>query len=129
MIVLLRPILVNVTAIVSQPPRQMPPGARGNNPGINGGPGGPRSPDMASQSPPNEEPEPSPEEIDAARTREITSKAMTAILLMLLKWLRISRELDMTDESWKLSPTNVSCSFSFCRRAQIRILDSIAARL
>lgn len=34
----------------------------------------------------------SPEEIDQARTREITAKAMTAILLLLLKWLRLSRE-------------------------------------
>ena len=66
--------------------------ARGNNPDMNGGPAAQKSPDMAGQLPNAEEPEPSPEEVDAARTREITSKAMTGILLLLLKWLRISRE-------------------------------------
>ncbi|KPM35196.1 hypothetical protein AK830_g11386 [Neonectria ditissima] len=90
-IVLLRPILINVTAIVAQQPQQMPPGmGRGNNPGINGGP---KPQDMPGQNGMREVPEPSPEEIDAARTREITSKAMTGILLLLLKWLRLSHVL------------------------------------
>ena len=95
MIVLLRPILANVTAIVSQQP---PPGpqamGRGNAPGMNGGPQGPKPlmHEMPGQGPSGDAPEPSPEELDAARTREITSKAMTAILLLLLKWLRLSRE-------------------------------------
>lgn len=94
-IVLLRPILVNVTAIVSQQP---PPGpqvmGRGNGPGMNGGPQGPKPPmqEMSGQSPLADAPELSPEEMDAARTREITSKAMTGILLLLLKWLRLSRK-------------------------------------
>lgn len=48
--------------------------------------------EMPGQNGMREVPEPSPEEIDAARTREITSKAMTGILLLLLKWLRLSRE-------------------------------------
>lgn len=96
-IVLLRPILVNVTAIVTQQAAQVPNGmARGNNPGINGGAAAQKPPEMAGQIPHVEEPEPSPEEIDAARTREITSKAMTGILLLLLKWLRISRESSPT---------------------------------
>lgn len=94
MIVLLRPILVNVTAIVAQQAGQMPNSmaGRGNNLGVNGGPAGPRPPDATGQGPIQGEPEPSPEEVDAARTREITSKAMTGILLLLLKWLRISRK-------------------------------------
>ncbi|KND93949.1 Striatin-interacting protein 1 [Tolypocladium ophioglossoides CBS 100239] len=94
-IVLLRPILVNVTAIVTQQAAQMPNGmvGRGNNPGINGGPAAQKPPEMTGQIPHVEEPEPSPEEIDAARTREITSKAMTGILVLLLKWLRISHVL------------------------------------
>lgn len=33
------------------------------------------------------------EELNAVRTREITSKALSGILLMLLKWFKISREL------------------------------------
>jgi hypothetical protein len=61
---------------------------------MNGGPQGPKPPmqDMQGHSPQVEAPELSPEELDAARTREITSKAMTGILLLLLKWLRLSRE-------------------------------------
>ncbi|OAQ63390.1 pheromone-dependent cell cycle arrest protein Far11 [Pochonia chlamydosporia 170] len=94
-IVLLRPILVNVTAIVTQQAGQMPNGmaGRGNNPGMNGGPSGPRPPEVPGQIAAQEEPEPSPEEVDAVRTREITSKAMTGILVLLLKWLRISHVL------------------------------------
>lgn len=93
MIVLLRPILVNVTAIVTQQQNQMAGmTSRANNPGINGGPGSQRGMEMGGQGQPEQEGEPTPEEIDATRTREITSKAMTAILLLLLKWLRVSRE-------------------------------------
>lgn len=89
MIVLLRPILVNVTAIVTQQQNQMAGmTSRANNPGMNGGPGSQRGMDGQ----PDQEGEPTPEEIDATRTREITSKAMTAILLLLLKWLRLSRK-------------------------------------
>lgn len=68
-------------------------GARGMNPGLNGGGlAGQRPLDGPGQQPQAEAPELSPEEMDAARTREITTKAMTGILLLLLKWLRISRE-------------------------------------
>ncbi|KAG9255330.1 uncharacterized protein F5Z01DRAFT_49079 [Emericellopsis atlantica] len=99
-IVLLRPILNNVTAIVSQQsPAGGPPGAgppRGPQQGINGAVNGPRPQEAQAQgahhSPP-ESPEMSPEELDAARTREITTKAMTGILLLLLKWLRASHVL------------------------------------
>ncbi|VUC21525.1 unnamed protein product [Clonostachys rosea] len=89
-IVLLRPILANVTAIVAQQPNQQQPGqmGRGMNPGINGGQI-PRPQDGSQQ----DMSDTSGEDIDAARTREITSKAMTAILLLLLKWLRLSHVL------------------------------------
>lgn len=73
----------------------MPQGVagRGSNPGvINGGPMPNKPPDVAGQNGTIEVPDLSPEELDAARTREITSKAMTGILLMLLKWLRLSRK-------------------------------------
>ncbi|KJZ80566.1 hypothetical protein HIM_00416 [Hirsutella minnesotensis 3608] len=96
-IVLLRPILVNVTAIVTQQATQMSNGmaaGRGGNPAMNGGgPAMQKGPDMVGQVPRAEEPELSPEEVDAARTREITAKAMTGILILLLKWLRISHVL------------------------------------
>lgn len=94
MIVLLRPILVNVTAIVAQQPAQATQGVpgRGNNPAMNGGPMPNKPQDANGQNGAIESPEMSPEELDAARTREITAKAMTGILVLLLKWLRLSRK-------------------------------------
>ncbi|KAL7797564.1 hypothetical protein V8C37DRAFT_369935 [Trichoderma ceciliae] len=94
-IVLLRPILVNVTAIVTQQQQNQMAGmtSRANHPNMNGGSGTQRSMEMGGQGQPEQEGEPTPEEIDATRTREITSKAMTAILLLLLKWLRLSHVL------------------------------------
>lgn len=73
---------------------------RGAAPGVNGGPQGPKPPtqEMPGQSPLVEAPELSPEEVDAARTREITSKAMTGILVLLLKWLRLSRKLPLCSD-------------------------------
>lgn len=90
---------MNVTAVLSQPPQgqQHPSMAgRGANGGMNGGPGPnrqqqPQDPSSAGGGLP-ELPEMSPEEVDAARSREITTKAITGILLLLLKWLRVSRE-------------------------------------
>lgn len=66
---------------------------RGMNPGFNGGgPAAQRPQDGQGQNPQVEAPELSPEEVEAARSREITTKAMTGILLLLLKWLRVSRK-------------------------------------
>lgn len=84
-IVLLRPVFANVAAIVQQQGPQMNQGMAGRNgPSMNGGPqlenGKPDGPEL------------SPEEVDAARTREITTKAMSGILVLLLKWLRLSRK-------------------------------------
>ncbi|KAF6805251.1 hypothetical protein CSOJ01_09627 [Colletotrichum sojae] len=100
-IVLLRPILMNVTAVLSQPAQgqQHPSMAgRGPNGAVNGGPGQNRQqqqqePSSAASGGPPDLPEMSPEEVDAARSREITTKAITGILLLLLKWLRISHVL------------------------------------
>ncbi|KAL0944049.1 transmembrane hyphal anastomosis protein ham2 far11 [Colletotrichum truncatum] len=100
-IVLLRPILLNVTAVLSQPAaaQQHPSMAgRGANGMVNGGPGPnrqqqPQDPSSAVSGGPPELPEMSPEEVDAARSREITTKAITGILLLLLKWLKISHVL------------------------------------
>ena len=39
-----------------------------------------------------EEPPVSREEIDINRHKEITSKAVSAILILLLKWFKVSRE-------------------------------------
>jgi hypothetical protein len=40
----------------------------------------------------NESISPSEEEVDAARGREIAAKAVTGILVLLLKWLKLSRK-------------------------------------
>ena len=96
-IVLLRPILANVTAIVASQPPPLGPGmsSRGQNSagsqGMNGVGFRPQDGGGA-QNTGSDTPEPTPEEVDAARTREITSKAMTGILVLLLKWLRLSRK-------------------------------------
>lgn len=112
-IVLLRPILVNVTAIVTQQQNQMAGMAnRANNPGVNGH-GSQRGMDMGGQGQGEQDGEPTPEEIDATRTREITSKAMTAILLLLLKWLRLSREyyrLSIASSTAQLTGLGLRCS-------------------
>lgn len=59
-----------------------------NMPGMNGVPHG----DGGRAAGAGDGPELSPEEVDAARTREITTKAMSGILILLLKWLRLSRK-------------------------------------
>ncbi|CAI4210252.1 unnamed protein product [Parascedosporium putredinis] len=90
-IVLLKAILVNITAVIVQgPANQQHPGManRGPNGHINGvgqaqGPGSNGSPAPAL----------SIEDIDAARTREITAKAATGILLLTLKWFKVSHVL------------------------------------
>ncbi|OAQ97279.1 hypothetical protein LLEC1_01738 [Akanthomyces lecanii] len=90
-IVLLRPVFANVAAIVAQQGPQGPHMNQGmpgrNGPGMNGGP------NAENGKPEAEAPELSPEEVDAARTREITTKAMSGILVLLLKWLRLSHVL------------------------------------
>ncbi|XWW96763.1 hypothetical protein V2A60_004743 [Cordyceps javanica] len=77
-IVLLRPVFANVAAIVAQQGPQGPHMNQGmpgrNGPGINGGP----TADSARAA--ADVPELSPEEVDAARTREVTTKAMSDIL-------------------------------------------------
>lgn len=62
------------------------------NPTLNGGMANSRSQEGFAHVPPIDPSDMSPEDVDAARTREITAKAMTGILLLLLKWLRVSRK-------------------------------------
>lgn len=99
MIVLLKAVLINITVIVSQAPgpqqSQQQPGALANGARPNGGAAPPRGLDAANGAagPGGRSPgEPSADDVDAARTREITTKAISAILLLLLKWLKVSRK-------------------------------------
>ncbi|CAK7205427.1 Factor arrest protein 11 [Sporothrix eucalyptigena] len=91
-IVLLKAILVNVAVLMAQAPagQQQHPAAGGPNTrgfaSANQQPGGINQGNV-------EPPEMTPEEIDSARTREISAKAVSGILLLLLKWLKVSHVL------------------------------------
>jgi hypothetical protein len=88
-------IYVGATVQQQQQPQQQQPSmaGKGMGPGVNGGgPSQQRSQDGSVPGSQTEQPEQSLDDIDLVRTREITAKAMTAILLLLLKWLRLSRE-------------------------------------
>ena len=71
--------------------------------GMNGGPGGQRMPEHSDQSVPPDMPELTLDEIDATRTREITSKAMSGILVLLLKWFRLSRKFHQPNSNTTFS--------------------------
>lgn len=96
-IALLRVLLVQYTVLMTQQP-QIPQQYAGM-PGVNGraNGGGPMRSHDGSNGAANgaanaEPPELSSEELDAARTREITQKAVTGVILLLLKWFKISRK-------------------------------------
>lgn len=76
---------MNVAVLMTQAPQgqQQHPAAGGTN-GRNGmlSQGGPETATM----------DLSPDEIDAVRTREISAKAVSGILLLLLKWQKVSRK-------------------------------------
>lgn len=93
---LLKAVLANVTALITQPvaPQGLAPGFRSeSNLRTNGAQGPTRPQDPASNPLPNTvEPSEMPiEEIEALRSREITAKAVSGILLILLKWFKVSR--------------------------------------
>ena len=91
-IVLMKTIFLNVTAVMAQAQAaQQPPGMAGRGAMPNGAPASGRPQDNSSSA--VESPEQKSEEVDTARTREIMAKAVTGILLLLLKWLKISRRL------------------------------------
>lgn len=96
MIVLLKAVLVNVTALITQPVNGQ--SYTGLNPNfkseINLRAAQNRSQDPGSAVPPQnpEFSEISLEELESLRSREITAKAVSGILLLLLKWFKISRE-------------------------------------
>lgn len=83
---LIKGILAHYTVLLSQQP-QAPvfggaPGPNGRTNGANGNNANSGNLDNSEQS---------AEELDAARTREITAKAVSGIMLLLLKWLKLSR--------------------------------------
>ena len=97
MIVLLKAVLANVTALITHPMGGQAGGlASGYRSDVNlrNGQPGQRQTDPASVPlPHNTEPSDLPiAEIEAYRSREITSKAVSGILLILLKWFKVSRK-------------------------------------
>lgn len=82
---LIKGILAHYTVLLSQQPSAPPYGAM---PGANGRVNGTSTNSSANM----DSPELSPEELDSARTREITAKAVSGIMLLLLKWLKLSRK-------------------------------------
>jgi hypothetical protein len=101
-IVLLKAVLANVTALITQPGNGqqggLGPGYRSEvNLRANNGSGQPqnRQQDPANIPLPNTvDPADLPiDEVEALRSREITAKAVSGILLILLKWFKVSREL------------------------------------
>lgn len=57
------------------------------------------------------------EEVDVARHREITSKAVSAVLILLLKWFKASRA---HARSLSLSqPQLIGCPIIYARRPQV----------
>lgn len=96
-IVLMKGVLQNVTAAITSANGQQHPGmpGSGNNTRINGG--GPalnRSHDSGAglNGSATSDSDSSLEDLDAARGREVESKAATGIILLLLKWLKVSRK-------------------------------------
>ncbi|PQE23102.1 putative required for hyphal anastomosis (HAM-2) protein [Rutstroemia sp. NJR-2017a WRK4] len=91
-IVLLKAVLANVTAILTQSVNVQPQSGIPIGPRTNGAPGQNRQADPANVPLPNpiDLADLSVDEIEAMRFREITSKAVTGILLILLKWFKVS---------------------------------------
>jgi len=97
--VLLKAVLANVTALITQPPSQpqssLAPGFRSEvNLRASGVVQGQRAQDPANVPLPNnpDQVELPIDEIEALRSREITAKAVSGILLVLLKWFKVSSE-------------------------------------
>ncbi|KAL1868315.1 hypothetical protein VTK73DRAFT_3748 [Phialemonium thermophilum] len=77
-----------------QPQQQQTSGAPGQtNARMNGAGRGQDFPNGVAPAPKNDAPSPSDEEIDATRNREIAAKAATGIILLLLKWFKLSHVL------------------------------------
>ena len=95
---LLKAVLANVTALITQPMQAqgLAPAFRSEINLRTGVPGQNRAQDPALIPLPTQntvEPAELPiDEIEAMRSREITAKAVSGILLILLKWFKVSRE-------------------------------------
>lgn len=92
---LLKAVLANVTALLTQPVNVQPQSSIPIGPRTNGAQGQNRQADPTNAPLPNpiDLADLSVDEIEAMRFREITSKAVSGILLVLLKWFKVSRKI------------------------------------
>lgn len=94
-IILMKGVLNHVTACIAPTNGQQHPGMPNGNGRVNGGPGPNRAHDMGAgmngMHNGDYHEASSLEDLDSIRAREIESKAATGIILLLLKWLKISR--------------------------------------
>lgn len=106
--VLMKAVLHNVTACIAMPQPRGPDGQVNNGRTNQGGLPLFRSQDGSTGtngSGTQDAPEMSLEDLDLARSREIEGKALTGVILLLLKWFKISRE-------FYESSTEVFCSLT-----------------
>jgi len=89
--VLIKAIVAIATHLMVQPQAGQPPGPVSG--GIAAGRGKEAPNGAAAAFKNNEILSPSDEQIDAVRSREISAKAVTGALVLLLKWLKLSRKL------------------------------------
>ncbi|KAK1770302.1 N1221-domain-containing protein [Phialemonium atrogriseum] len=97
-IVLFRAVVTVAANLLVQPAngqqQQQHPGAAGqNNARVNGAGRAQEAPSGANGAPKNEPVSPSDEEIDAVRSKEISAKAVTGIMVLMLKWFKLSHVL------------------------------------
>jgi hypothetical protein len=88
--VLIKAIIAIASNLMVQPPNGQPPGPPNGNAGAGWGKDAPNGPAVPFKN--NEILSPSDEQIDAARGREISAKAVTGAMVLLLKWLKVSRK-------------------------------------
>lgn len=62
------------------------------------------------------------EETNAVRLREITSKAIAGILLVLVRWFKLSRKITVWIFFWR-------CNLTISRCSEIRVLNPASTRL
>ncbi|KAL0465670.1 hypothetical protein QR685DRAFT_609928 [Neurospora intermedia] len=91
-IVLLKAIVAIASSLVQPQPGQQSQGAPQNNGRVSGGPPQGRGQSNGNNAG-NDPPSPSDDNVDEARSREIAAKAVTGIMILLLKWLKLSHIL------------------------------------
>lgn len=91
--VLIRAIAAIASNLMVQPQNSQQPGPVNGGMGAGRGKDGPNGAAAAAAFKNNEILSPTDEQIDAARGREISAKAVTGAMVLLLKWMKVSRML------------------------------------